>query len=425
VETWLIQPLAAPDFSLADLAGNLRDLRTFQGGFVLLHFWTTTDPNCSAQMRLFGQNQAKLAASNVTLVAVNVDDPVDLGAVKAFAAREKLAFPILLATPEIAGIYNIVYRYSFDRRRDMPLPASFLIDPSGFIVKIYQGITDPQKIWEDALSAPKITNDRIGKALPFAGVLPEGGFQRNDFSYGVALFQRGYLDQAADSFKQVIAAKPESAEAYYNLGTLYLRRNNFPDARHYLEEAVRLRPNYAEAWNNLGMIAGEQGKAEEAIRNFKQSLQLSPGYTVAMLNLGNLYRSRGSYEEAATLLTRAVESEPDNAEANYGAGMLYAVQGNFDRALQYLKKAVTLRPDYSDALNNMGVILVRQERYAEAEEEFKTCIRVAPSFDQGYLNLARLYIVMKNGPQAKEVLQQLLLVQPANQMARQALEMLH
>jgi tetratricopeptide (TPR) repeat protein/peroxiredoxin len=425
VETWLIQSLIAPDFSLADLDGNLRALRTFQGNYVLLYFWTTTEPNCIAQMRLFGQNHSKLSTSGITLVGVNVDDPIDVSAVKAFAAAEKLAFPIVLATPEVAGIYNIVYRYLFDRRRDMPVPISFLVDPAGFIVKIYQGSADPEKIKDDVRSAPKTASERIQKALPFAGVLPEGGFQRNDFTYGVAFFQRGYLDQAAESFKQVIAAKPESAEAFYNLGTLYLRRNNLPDAQRYLEEAVRLRPSYAEAWNNLGMIAGEQGQSEDAIRNFKQSLQLSPAYTVAMLNLGSLYRSRGNYDEAATLLTKAVAIEPDNPEANYGAGMLYALQGNFDRALEYLKKAVNLRPDYSDALNNMGVILVRQQHYSEAEEEFKTCIRVAPNFDQGYLNLARLYIVMKNEPQAKAVLQQLLLLQPANQIAQQALEMLH
>src|SRR5580704_17665924 len=29
--TWLIEPVTAPDFSLPDLAGNLRDLRSFRG----------------------------------------------------------------------------------------------------------------------------------------------------------------------------------------------------------------------------------------------------------------------------------------------------------------------------------------------------------------------------------------------------------
>ncbi|MGA8274644.1 MAG: tetratricopeptide repeat protein, partial [Candidatus Sulfotelmatobacter sp.] len=425
VQTWLIEPLSAPDFSLPDLAGNLRDLRSFQGGFVFLNFWTTTEAAAVDQLRILRQGHLALEESSVRIIGINVDDPLDLGAVKAFATKEELRFPNMLATPEIAGIYNIIYRYLFDRRRDLSIPTSFLIDPSGLIVKVYQGSVDPKQIQEDVMSVPRSASGRIQKALPFEGVLPDGEFQRNDFTYGVALFQRGYLEQAAASFKQVIAAKPQAPEAYYNLGTLYLRSNNLLDSRGYLEQAVKLKPNYPEAWNNLGMIAAEEGQTEDAIGHFNESLRLQPSYTVALLNLGNLYRRRGNYDEAETLLAKALAREPDNPEANYGAGMLYARQEQFERALQYLSKATNLRPDYADALNNIGVIFVRQQRYPEAQEEFKNCIRVAPNFDQAYLNLARLYVVLKNDSQAKEALHQLLLVQPGNKMAEQALEMLH
>ena len=44
----------------------------------------------------------------------------------------------------------------------------------------------------------------------------------------MALFQHGYLQQAEESFLEVVAAKPDDADAYYNLGTLSLRRNDFP-----------------------------------------------------------------------------------------------------------------------------------------------------------------------------------------------------
>jgi tetratricopeptide (TPR) repeat protein len=424
VETWLIQPLSAPDFSLAGLDGNLLDLRSLRGGFVVLNFWATTAPGCAGQLRLLQKHRRSLAGSDIRPVGINLDDPSDLPAVKAFAAREKLNFPNLLATPEVAGIYNIIYRYLFDRRRDLLVPTSFLIDASGLIVKVYQGPVDPKQIQEDVRSAPQTATDRIRRALPFAGLLPDGGFRRNDFTYGVALFQRGYLDQAAASFEQVIAAKPQAPEAYYNLGTLHLRRNNLTDARRYLDQAVSLRPEYAEAWSNLGMIAAEQGYADEAVGYFKRSLLLRPSYTVALLNLGNLYRSRGNYDDAEKLLVHALEIEPDDPEANYSVGMLYARRDDFERGLHYLNRAVILRPDYSDALNNIGVLLVREERYSEAEKEFKTCIRIAPNFDQAYLNLARLYVVLKNEEKAKEVLHDLLLLQPGHKMAQQVLEML-
>jgi tetratricopeptide (TPR) repeat protein len=425
VETWLIEPLNAPEFSLPDLTGKMHDFHSLKGGFALLYFWTKASPICGEQLRALQKHQSAFAASGLRILGINVDDADDVAAVRAFVAKEGLSLTILLATQEVAGIYNIIYRYLFDRRRDLPLPTSFLIDAEGMIVKIYQGSVNSERMAEDLKSVPRTAADRIKKALPFEGTLYQGEFQRNDFTYGVAMFQRGYLEQAAASFQQVIAAKPEEPEAYYNLGTLYLRKNALPDARRYLEQTVKLRPDYPEAWNNLGMIAAQQGQTDEAIRNFQQSLSLRPGYVTALVNLGNLYRRQGGVEEAEKLLSRALELEPDNPETNYSLGMLYARQDQLPRASSYLEKAVNLRPDYPDALNNFGVLLVRQQNYPKAEENFETCIRVAPSFDQAYLNLARLYVVLNDKEKAREVLLALLRQQPQHKLAQQALEMLN
>jgi tetratricopeptide (TPR) repeat protein len=425
VETWLIEPLSAPEFSLPDLAGNMRNLHSLQGSFALLYFWTTASPACGEQLRVLQKHQAILAASGFRILGINVDDSNDVAAVRTFAAKEGLSLPILLATQDVVGIYNIIYRYLFDRRRDLPLPTSFLVDADGMIVKVYQGSVNPDRMAEDLKSVPGTSADRMKRALPFKGTLYQDEFQRNDFTYGVAMFQRGYLEQAAASFQQVIAAKPEEPEAYYNLGTLYLRKNVLPDARRYLEQTVKLRPDYPEAWNNLGMIAGQEGQTDEAIRNFRQSLSLRPGYVTAMLNLGNLYRRQGAVDEAEKLLSHALELEPDNPETNYGLGMLYARQDQLPRASSYLEKAVNLRPDYPDALNNLGVLFVRQQNYPEAKERFETCISVAPSFDQAYLNLARLYVVLNDKEKAREVLLALLRQQPQHKLAQQALEMLN
>jgi Flp pilus assembly protein TadD/peroxiredoxin len=424
-ETWLIEPLSAPEFSLPDLDGNRHTLSSLRGGFVLLHFWTTGSPASGEQPRVLQMHQSTFAASGLRILGINVDDPGDVGTVRSLVLKEGLSFPNLLATQDVAGIYNIVYRYLFDRRRDLALPTSFLVNADGMIVKVYQGAVNPERLAEDLKSTPGTAAARMKRALPFGGTLYQDEFRRNDFTYGVAMFQRGYLEQAAASFQQVIVAKPQEPEAYYNLGTLYLRKNALPEARRYLEQTVKLRPDYPEAWNNLGMIAGQEGQADEAIRNFQQSLSLRPAYVTAMLNLGNLYRRQGAVEDAEKLLNRALQLEPDNAETNYSLGMLYARQDQLSRASSYLEKAVSLRPDYPDALNNLGVLFVRQQNYPEAKEKFETCIRVASNYDQAYLNLARLYVVLNDKAKAREVLLALLHQQPQHKLAQQALEMLN
>jgi len=424
VDTWLLEPLNAPEFSLPDVSGAMRELQSFKGRVVLLTFWTTAAPASGELLKIFQRRSPAFAASGLDIVAVNVDGPDLVAAAKSFAVREGFSFPVLFATEDVAGIYNIVYRYLFDRRRDLPIPVSFLLDKEGMIVKVYQGSLEPQRVLEDMHSIPTTATDRMQKALPLGGVLYQGAFQRNDFTYGIALFQHGYLEQAAASFQQVIATKPDDPEAYYNLGTLYLRRNELEQARGYLEQTVKLRPDYPEAWNNLGMIAAQQGNADEAVRNFQQSLQYRPGYAIALLNMGNLYRRQGVFDKAQEYLNHAYEIQPDDPEINYGLGMFYAQQNQMQQASSYLERAVELRPDYPEALNNLGVLYVRAQNYSKAEEQFKTCIRLVPNFDQSYLNLARLYAMQGDKSGARQVVHDLLRLQPQNAAALQAMEYL-
>jgi len=424
VETWLIEPLRAPGFSLPDLNSNMREPKPSRGGFLLLNFWATAATLSLDQLRLLHRHRSALATSKLEILAVNVDKADDVQEARSFATKEGLSFPVLFATEEIAGIYNIIYSHLFDRHRDLAIPTSFLLDKDGMIVKLYQGPLDPQQLQADVRSVPTNPADRKKKAVPFSGELYAGAFERNDFTYGVALFQRGYLEQAAESFKQVIAAKPDDPEAYYNLGTLSLRRNDFVAARTYLEQTLKLRPNYPEAWNNLGMMAAQEGRADEAIQNFQKSLLLRPKYAIALLNLGNVYRRQGSFAKAQDSLSHALELQPDDPEINYSLGMLYAQQGQLQPASDYLQKAVALRPDYPEALNNLGVLYVRAQDYGKAEDQFKAGIRLVPSYDQSYINLARLYAMQNDKEKAREILQELLRLQPQNQGAQHALEML-
>jgi len=425
VDTWLLQPLRAPDFLLPQLSGERIQLSSLRGRFVLLTFWSSKAPASTSQLQLLQNAQANLASRDIRILCLNLEDPQNPELVRSFAVREKLSLPILLGTSEVAGIYNLLYRYMFDRRRDLGLPTSLLLNQEGTIVKIYQGEVKPMHVIDDISLIPTSPADFLRNGLPLKGTAYLTDFKRNDFTYAVALFQRGYLEAATEAFQHVIADKPDDAEAYYNLGTLYLTRNSLPDARKNLEQAVKLRPEYAEAWNNLGMVSAGQGNETEAIEDFQKCLQFRPTYVTGLLNFGNLLRRKGDFAGAQNMFGRALEVNPEDADANYSMGMLYVRQNQLQQAWKYLERAAVLRPSNADALNNLGVLLVRLEKYPEAKEKFETCIQVAPSFDQGYLNLARLYLLLDEKEKARETLETLLRLQPDHKLARQTLEMIN
>ncbi len=150
VGTWLIEPLKAPEFELPDAAESLHALKTWQGKSVFLNFCSVANEECLRQLRLLHQSMPTLDAASLMPLALFVDSDHDLSSARALAEKERFAFPVLFATAQVAGIYNLIYRHLFDRRRDLPLPTSFLLDRDGMIVKVYQGPVAADQVAIDA-----------------------------------------------------------------------------------------------------------------------------------------------------------------------------------------------------------------------------------------------------------------------------------
>jgi tetratricopeptide (TPR) repeat protein len=424
VESWLIQPLKAPRFFLPAADGTTHDLEPEQGRPHLICFWSAAEQRCIDQLNSFAREWPAIRSSSLILLAINVDRDSVRRAAEKLVTRNEFPFLVLFANDETEGVYNLIYRHLFDRRRDLPIPCHFLLDRNGMIVKVYQGELDSRHLLNDLHSIPSSNAERMHKALPFKGSLFHGAFERNDFTYGVAMYQHGYLDQAEECFRQVIAAKPDNADGYYNLGTLSLKRNHIDQARSYLKKTLELRPSYPEAWNNLGMIAAQQGMLDEARTDFQQAVSLRPSFAIAWMNLGNACRRQKDFVKAEEYLRKALALQPDDAEISYSLGMLSAQQNNLAQASDYLQKAIGLRPQFAEALNNLGVLFVRTREFAKAEAQFKSGIQAQPDFDQPYLNLARLYAIQQNTQGARDILAELLRLQPQNSAARQEMEML-
>jgi tetratricopeptide (TPR) repeat protein/peroxiredoxin len=428
VETWLLVPVAAPDFSLPDLTGQVRTLAALRGRPALLNFWVTQSANCQEDLNVFNRLHARWTAQGLRLLTLNVDNAAEPENLRTLVRKWRLSFPILRGSDDVAGIYNILYRHLFDRHRDLGLPTSFLIDDKGQIVKVYQGSVNPEQVEQDFRHIPQNDAERLARALPFPGVGETFEFGRNYLSYGSVFFQRGYFDQAASSFQLALRDDPSSAEACYGLGSAYLNQQKTAEARVSYERATKLHASYpdtlANAWNNLGLLATQEGHTDEAIRCFQEAMHLSPDHLIALTNLGNAYRLQKSWDAARKAFERALEVSPNDPEANYGLGMVFAQAEDTAHAYEYLQRALKSRPAYPEALNNLGILYLRTQRRDEAVASFEECIRVAPAFDQSYLNLARVYSVEGAPDKARAVLLELLKQHPDHAQAQSMLAQL-
>jgi tetratricopeptide (TPR) repeat protein len=334
--------------------------------------------------------------------------------------------PKLLAIGDADEVNNLLSRHLFDRRSNVNLPTSFLIDGNGEIVKVYRGKVDAQRLASDLANIPKSPEERLERALPFRGNARTYNFGRNHLSLASIYFERGFYQESLTFFQLALRDDPNSAEAEYGVGSVYLKQNKIPEARASFRQATKLTASYADtgpnAWNNLGLLDTREGRVDAAVTCFQQALRLSPDYWIALENLGNAFRQLKRWPEARAALERAVALRPQDPEANYSLGMVLAQTDENARAEQQLRKALDLRPAYPEALNNLGILYLRTRRRDEAVAAFEQCIRDNPAFDQAYLNLARVYAAEGGKAKARTVLQELLKRQPDNAPARALLE---
>jgi tetratricopeptide (TPR) repeat protein len=424
IETWLLAPVAAPEFSLPDLSGKVLALSTTHAKPTLLNFWSAKSSDAQEHLRALQGSYVSWQTQGWCLISVNVDDP----AYELARNLSQFTFPILRASADVAAIYNILYRQLFDRHRDLSLPTSFLIDSNGNIVKVYQGALILEHVEHDFQHIPRADAERLARALPFPSATYALEFGRNYLSYGAVFFQRGYLDQAEASFQQALRDDPASAEALYGIGSVYLNQNKNARAREVFDRAVKLPANYPgtlpDAWNNLGVIATREGHIDDSVACFLQALQLNPHHLLSLDNLGNAYRLKKRWDDARKVLERALEVAPQDAEANYSLGMVFAQTDDTVKAEEHLQRALQARPVYPEALNNLGVLYLVTQRRDRAVASFEQCIRVAPSFDQSYLNLARIYALEGMRDKARGILLDLLKQHPGHPEVTRMLEQL-
>jgi tetratricopeptide (TPR) repeat protein len=422
LEAWLADPIRPPDFKLPDRRGEMRSLADGLGRPQILVLWR---PGCSAsdgQLEAMEKHWPEWKKQGLTVLALQFRASQEETDSDATSPAVSLSFPVVAADKTIAAVYDIFHRYLFERRCDITMPTTLLLDTDGAAVKIYSGAAVCAQIDGDIASIPAGAEARMKCALPFPGLYFGKGLHHNYFTYGVAYLQYGFEDQAISSFQLSIDRNPTYGPAYYNLGLIYLNKGIFDQARVNIEKAVLLDANNADAWNNLGVVYGQKEDYTKAEECFERTLHLQPAHLLAIQNLVKLYEFQRRPERARQILEKAIAVDPGSAELHVGLAMFYMGIEDLNPAKEEFESAVRLKPQNVAAINGLGVVLMRQGDTHAAMERFMQCTRLAPDFDRAYLNMAALYLNEGDAKKARDVLIEFLATHPDNSDVRDELK---
>jgi tetratricopeptide (TPR) repeat protein len=126
-----------------------------------------------------------------------------------------------------------------------------------------------------------------------------------------------------DEVKRQLDKNPKDVDALYHLADLYDRNNQYAEAIETYKKVVALKPDLGYAYLKMGTAYDRLNKPEEAIREFKKAAKHMPKNPVVYNNMGVAYGKLGKYHEEVSALKKALSLRASYSAAAYNLGATY------------------------------------------------------------------------------------------------------
>lgn len=194
-----------------------------------------------------------------------------------------------------------------------------------------------------------------------------------------------YLAQGniTGALRELLKAEPVLSQDYHlqhALGHAYSAKGKPDLALKHFKKAVVLKPDFAQGWNSLGTVYLKMERWDDAIESCNRALDellyATPHF--ALNNLAEAYRGKKDYARSVDAYKEALQREPRFALAHRGLGLTYMAMGDYNAAISSLEKAVKDAPRFAGAYLDLGRAYVGVYRREKARSAFKKVIEIVP-----------------------------------------------
>ncbi|MFO7665005.1 MAG: tetratricopeptide repeat protein [Desulfobacterales bacterium] len=187
------------------------------------------------------------------------------------------------------------------------------------------------------------------------------------YDLGFVYMAKNQLPLAIEHFKKAIDLKPDYAPARNSLGTAYLAMNNWDSAIICFQEVSKdllyATPHFP--LTNLGWAYYNKKEFALAEQFYREALKIDPNYYVALRGLGLTYLAIGNTIDAVNFLERAVKYSPGFPEYIYDLAGVYAILKEYNKAIIFYRKVVNTAPGSQlavEARNEIARIQKEQQK---------------------------------------------------------------
>ncbi|MCK4948238.1 MAG: tetratricopeptide repeat protein [Candidatus Aureabacteria bacterium] len=199
-----------------------------------------------------------------------------------------------------------------------------------------------------------------------------------------------YFKRAIKSLRVRYPKHRYYSDAYYNLGSAYMRLANLEAAGSQYEESIRINSQNFNALKGLGFICYEKGQMNKAAKYFKDALKINPEDLSSLLKLGTICRRNRDNEGALKYFNEALGYYPDSHKVYTSLGVTYDAMDDVDKSIEFFKKAVALKED-AVVFSYLGMAYIKKNDLNEAEKCLLKAKELKPGLKEALFSLGLLY----------------------------------
>ncbi|HEY0478584.1 MAG TPA: tetratricopeptide repeat protein [Kofleriaceae bacterium] len=182
---------------------------------------------------------------------------------------------------------------------------------------------------------------------------------------------RARADELLGGFTEQARRDPQLA---LTLGIGYLQSGNPDKAEPWLRRAAQARPDDAEARFQLGRALLRSGKPQDALEVLDAALRLDAARADIAADLAHTYELLGRDGDAGALYTRLLAGAEPSLEIRARGGRFFARIGARDKAAEQGKKILAVDPRHPAGLYLKGEGLLAADKPLEAKQQFQRAI---------------------------------------------------
>lgn len=262
---------------------------------------------------------------------------------------------------------------------------------------------------------------------------------------------QGQYESAFEKLQQAVQEYPNNPEAWYLLGTLHARKENFVEMNQSFDKSLAIAStfakqieqvrmtNFANFYNDalnsyykkargiedaatrktvyakaaekflkayqanpdrdepltpMSISFLESGDTTSAEKYLLKAIELNPKNDTLMVVVGDFYYKINNIEKAEGMYLRALDTNPDNSSAHLALGQTYSGRKVWDKAIEHFNAGAQAEPNNASIPENIAVIYYNNEKYEDAVPFLKKSIELDPENKDMYEILSICYLQM-------------------------------